>query len=600
MQTKVGTPDMNQTTDAFVSAGNSPVPWLERLIRQHNLYVHGLLGFLALCSLLAYYLPPLVRTDVYNNDMNEHVAWYHAAKNPALFHDDLMKDYFTSLCPLGYKAVFSTFCTRLDPRTLGAALSLLLGIAGVFLAYQVGEAATSGSAIGGITAVLLLLLGHAFGLGPFIKVFQGGLQRAFALPLFLLGVWAVLRDRMWALGVALVLAALFFPPVCIVMMVFSAGVTGWAGLKSGRFASLFRKKTLILAGVYLVCASLLLLTKAVAASHGHWTVYSFKDAVKMPEFHEGGIWEVTCAYPILFPKWSDYITCGLGIPHPGLLAATMIFFFWRVRKHRDLIMLLVLSAVGTWGLAYLVLFNLYEPTRYISYSLQALWFLLLPGIVLEVTRSLDPGIKPPLERLNPMFLRHKTGWAIGFIVLVTGVTVWVTWSRILHGEGGMKGTASTEVYQFLQTLPETTKIAADPVDADDIPMRSQRSVLASSKAMWPYHKEFYEQMKARIVATWTALYATNCEDILPLKRRYGADVLLVNEVWYHHDSLRAKPFDTILASLHQQLHGATPLVLRLPREAVLFQSGSFSVVDLNVLDRLNSSPRLAEAPPAGP
>src|SRR5271169_110036 len=94
---------------------SSRMPWIEGVIRQNRLYFLGLLAFLSLCTLVAYYLPPLLRADVYTNDMCDHVAWYQAAKNPALFQDDIMKTYFIAMSPLGYKAVFSTVCAYEEP-----------------------------------------------------------------------------------------------------------------------------------------------------------------------------------------------------------------------------------------------------------------------------------------------------------------------------------------------------------------------------------------------------------------------------------------------------------------------------------------------------
>src|ERR1041385_8813712 len=149
-------------------------PWLEFIVRQNASYVLGLTGFLALAVLIAYYVPPLVRSDVYNNDMCEHISWYHAAKNPALFQDDIMKTYFMAMCPLGYKALFSVAGKCVDPQTLGEVLSLVLGGVAILLAYKVGEVATGGTIVGGISSVLLLLFGQVLGLGQFIKVFEGG------------------------------------------------------------------------------------------------------------------------------------------------------------------------------------------------------------------------------------------------------------------------------------------------------------------------------------------------------------------------------------------------------------------------------------------
>jgi hypothetical protein len=260
-------------------------------------------------------------------------------------------------------------------------------------------------------------------------------------------------------------------------------------------------------------------------------------------------------------------------------------------------MLLIISTLATWGVAYLALFRLYEPSRYITYTLITLWILVVPSVALEAVRFLEPKVMPRLKSLTPVASGMKTGFAIGFVVIVAMVTTYVTASRIRHGEGGMIGTAPSEVYAFLHSLPENTKIAAHPIDANDIPMRSQRSVLAFDKAMFPYHREFYEEMKARVAATWKATYATNYEDILQLKHRYGADVLLVNEAWYGKDPMSFKPLDSILESCRKGLQGGTPLVLHLPQHVVIFKSGPFIIIDLDALDRLQNSHRQLEVRP---
>ena len=112
--------------------------------------------------------------------------------------------------------------------------------------------------------------------------------------------------------------------------------------------------------------------------------------------------------------------------------------------------------------------------------------------------------------------------------------------------------------------------------------------------MWPYHHQFYEEIRARIVATWTALYATNCADILTLKQHFGADFLLVNTTLYRQPPVEPKPYDAILAACREKLQSATPLVLRLPPEVVVYRSGSYMVVDLNALARLQVQPVKAE------
>lgn len=586
----------DNTLDGVV---NSELPWLERVIRQNNFYVHALLGLLSVCTLIAYYLPPLARPDVYTNDMDEHVAWYQAARNPALFHDDLIKDYFTSMSPLGYKAVFNTACAYFDARLVGDVLSLLLGLASVWLAYKLGQAATSGLAVGGIAAVLMLLFGHALGLGEFIKVFQGGLQRAFALPIFLLGTWAVFSARIWPLCAALVLGALFFPPACVGLVAYSAAVVGLGFWRASRRDSPLVKSAPLLAGVSVFCAALLLFARAFAARHVHWTGYTLKEALQMPEFHAGGIWDLDSGGPLLFHRWTDYITKAINIPHPFLVALVTLFFLWRIRRFRAEVSLLIVSAFGLWAIAYLVMFTLFEPSRYLVYPVLTLWLVGAAGAALEALRFLERRLGPKPLPEKPLPAGFKAGLVVAFVMVLVVVTGLITVSRIHKGEGGMKGAAPAEIYCFLATTPVTSKIAADPRDADDIPMRSQRSVLAFRKAMWPYHHEFYEQMKARIVATWSALYATNYADILPLRQHFGADFLLVNEALYRQPPVEPKPYDEVIAACRNRLQTATPLVLRLPSSVVVYRSGAYCVIDLNALDRLQSQTLNADKPAVG-
>jgi hypothetical protein len=503
------------------------------------------------------------------------------------------------MSPLGYKAVFNTACTYLDARLVGDVLSLLLGVVSVGLAYKLGRAATSGLAVGGIAAVLMLLFGHALGLGEFIKVFQGGLQRAFALPIFLLGTWAVFSRRPWPLCAALILAALFFPPACVGLAAYSAAVVGLALWRDYRYGSHsdspLVKSAPLLAGVSVACAALLLFAKASATRQFHWTGYTLKEALQMPEFHVGGIWDLDSGGPLLFYHWTDYFTKAINIPHPLLLTLVTLFFLWRTRPFRVEVTLLIVSAFSLWAIAYLVMFTLFEPSRYLVYPVLTLWLIAAAGVSQAMLCFLERKLGPNPMAVKPLSAGFKAGLAVAFVVVLFIITGLITLSRIHKGEGGMKGAAPAEVYRFLANTPLNSKIAADPLDADDIPMRSQRSVLAFRKAMWPYHHEFYEQVKARIVATWSALYATNYADIYPLHHRFGADYLLVNEALYHQSSPEPKPYDAVLASLRNKLQSKTPLVLCLPASVVVYRGGLYRIIDLNALDRLQSPPPTSPA-----
>lgn len=580
---------MNPTNSPVTpgTAEGLSLPGLERLIIRNQRYVNCLLVFLAAVVLASYYLPLFFTPNTYTDDMCEHVVWYYSAGNPELFKNDIMKTYFTSMTPVGYKMLFDSVCRFIDPRIFGEILSLVLGSLGVYLAYKLGEAATSGSKAGGIIAASVLLFGHALGLHEFIKVFQGGLQRAFALPILLLGTWSLLREKVWSLCASLIIGALLYPPMCVILVAYATFVMGFRFITRRETKPILWSEVLITLGTSFLCAVFLVVTKATLTQGYHWTVYTLKDIEKMPEFYPGGIW--LSPEPILYHHWSDYITHGIPVPHAPWFFAAMSVFLWRARRFRAEALLLAAAALTTWGIAYLTLLNMFEPSRFIPYPLMTLWIIILPVIVLDGLRFIGEKVHFTWPQSAIPSRNIRIGGTLVVVTLIGAATAGLTIWRVKTGQGGMTGTAPAAVYNYLGSLPTTVKIAAHPVDANDIPMRSKRSVLAFAKAMFPYHREFYELMKTNIITTVTALYATNYDDILALRHRCGADVLVVNTNWYGKDPLVSKPFDAIVQDCRNRLAGATPLVLRVPRETVMLQNGSFTIIDLAKLDRLENN-----------
>ena len=135
------------------------------------------------------------------------------------------------------------------------------------------------------------------------------------------------------------------------------------------------------------------------------------------------------------------------------------------------------------------------------------------------------------------------------------------------------------VYVFLESLPKDTLVAAHPNDADDIPLRARRSVLASMETSLPLYVGYYQTMAKRIAASLAAFHAIDFAAVDLLHEQYGVDVFFVNERRYaSSNSLYFQPFYT--ATQEQWARGKREgFVLRdPPSERVLFQQGDFSVI----------------------
>jgi hypothetical protein len=558
---------------------------LERWIRQNSVYVYRLVALLCLAVLIVYFLPALARSDVYTNDLRQHVAWYYSVRDTALFQDDLLKEYYAgTFTPLGYRALYTVAATLIDPQIFGELLAFLLAIAVILLAYAIGRTVTQKSHLGGIVGILVFLLGDSLQIAELMPVLAGGLQRSFGVPIMLLGVWAILCRNFRVLSLAILLSALFYPPVFISLAMYSGLIIFfWVIRRQISLAASARNLLLVSASIALALGILLWIRQAA----GTWTLYSLAEAIRMPEYYPGGVFPWA---PVFFDNWQTYVTQAIPVLSV-FFWVTVGVFLWRSQQFRAEALILLLSSLINYTIAYLLLFKLYEPIRYITFAQFAFWLIVIPPVALELIHWIERRGASVFSRTigeeTQEFIREFGTLAI--VAMLIAASASLTFSRIAAGAGGFTGTAPTEVYEYLKTLPKDTKIAAHPNDAGDIPMRSQRSVLVMTVALSPYHKEFYEEMKGRTAAVWAALYAPTAQQVLAPRAQYGADVLLVNRQWYEQDPFPFQPLNQVAQRYQSALGDREPAVLSLPEAVILFESGSFSVIDLQQLEKLQAA-----------
>lgn len=555
---------------------------LEKIIARNLKPTYSVITLLTLAILAIYFLPALIRMDMYTDDMRQHISWYYSYQDSELFKKDLLKIFYAdTFLVIGFKTLYSLGSKLIDPQILGEILAFVLALCGITLAYAIGRQITAGKHLGGIANILFFLFGSIVSIN-YMEPFAGGLQRSFALPIFLLGIWALLRKDFVILSLSFFLAVLFYPPTFISLGVYSALVLSVQYIKNRR----------ITMGMYLlltslaVCFSLLLWSQHQSLNKSLvWTTYSIREALQMFEFYLGG------SIPVFFTSWWTYIRNAFpsGLPLALFLLSfiSMTFFHKRFGIYRLEAISLVLSAWFCYALAYLIFFKLYEPNRYLIYPFFSFWFLIFPSVFLRTIGWLEKTGFNWTENIK-LSRRYFTILFTIVLLVVVSVSGTLVVQRVAKGQGGMIGTAPNEVYKFLHSLPKTTIVAAHPTDADDIPMRSQRSVLVMAKALYPSHKEFYNEMKDRAMAVWAAMYTSDAKTILFLKEKYGADVFLVNRQIYQNDPIKYKPFDLIINKFKASVGDKKPLLLFPPKEAVLYKNGDFLVLDLKKLEKLKN------------
>ena len=136
------------------------------------------------------------------------------------------------------------------------------------------------------------------------------------------------------------------------------------------------------------------------------------------------------------------------------------------------------------------------------------------------------------------------------------------------------------LHAFLATLPRDALVAAYPTDADAIPLRARRSVLASDETAQPYWLGYYRAERERVVASLEAVFATSWEALDALARRHGVSVVVADASLYGPGPLPRlrEPFGSIARRLRAEGASAAFVLREPPAERVVFRHGRYVVV----------------------
>lgn len=556
---------------------------LESFINSNSKYVYVFFIYFASLFLSAYFVPSIMRQDIFTNDMAEWTSWAYSYRDADLFKNDVNKNYWMANFPLGYKAMFEALSPFIDPELLGKSLGFALGALTTFLSYALGRQITGGKAWGGIANLIFVPICQFTSFSPILFLGRevGGLPRAFALPIVLLGVISALRRDMRLLGAAMVLGALFYPPTCIMLGTYTALIVIIRTIRE----KFIPNGIVILISLIAVAGAILIFSKSLSEpSTG--PLYSYEQMLHMPEFWPNGV-----AGYFFHTNWWEYLADLFQIDHGitsivwlSLLVTT--FYVGIVKNNRKLIraevIFIPLSAAANYVLAYLVLLRLFEPSRYLMYPLQALTLCCVPFIFENALIWSTPWLsKMGASRIMDMRVR-----AIGFVVITT-IGLGLFSARVLYNRGG-PDTMPSEIYAFLGTLPKDAVIAATPTDGDRVPMRSHRSALLIGGALFPYHPKYYEEMKRRFVAVLAAMYDSGPEAVQDLRRKYGVKYFILNRNFSQPDPwAELKPFKDYSLDYQSNNRERQPFILGFANNATVFHKDDYLVLDL---DRMGPLP----------
>ncbi len=519
--------------------------------------------------------------NVVQTDVRQHVFWALRFRDPELFRGDLIADYFQSLAPPGYSALYWTLSWIIDPVVASRLLPFVLGLATALFTFLLTRRLHPAPAGAFLATVLLSWYVWQY------DDLSSGTPRAFLLPVLAAQLWSLSAGRPWlAVGLA-VLAAVMYPVAgALGVALLAVRLVRWRGWRPrlmGRRSDwiAFSAATVVVAG---------LLGPSQLAPSPFGPTVSAAQARTMPEFGPGG------RQPFFVEDMYDYAASDLSgfdlratdasFPEVPILFELLVLALLlpllllvrnrlpgadRLSTEAVILPQVLLASFGLFVLAHLLLFRLYVPSRYVKWSVP---------LVLAVAAGIALGIL--IEATAAWLAPHRRRLAAGSLGLGLGAALAIYPAGY---DGGFFHDDHPAVTAYLRAQPKDILVAGASADVDSVPTFARRRILVGRKHALPYHLGYYGELRERIEALIDAYYAESPSEVADFAARYGVDVFLVNRaafepttagrVWAYPNA-DWEPFTSAISDRFQRSNRFA--LLRLADRCAAVEDGEIAVV----------------------
>ncbi|MFE4106750.1 hypothetical protein [Almyronema epifaneia] len=533
---------------------------------------------LSLAIAILYSLPALQQAFaaeyIVQDDARQHVFWMQRFIDPGWFPDDLLADYFQSVAPGGYKALYWLGAqVGLAPLTFNRLLPVGLNLILTGYCFGVTLQLLPIPLAGFVTALLLnqnlLLRDDVVSATP----------AAFIYPLLLAFLYYLLRRSLGPCLLSILLLGLFYPQgVLLVVAVLLLRLLHW---QNGRLR--LQAKNYALCGWGLLVAVLVLLPYELNPSP-YGPVLTLDQAQTMPALFKGG-WS-----HFFDPDFGSYWLCGkrsgflpvewcdakLLLPQIWLAVCLPVVWLRRrspLAKQWVLLGQVLAASVGLFAIAHLLLFRLHLPSRYSEHSLR---------IVAAIAAGLAVA-----EWLRRSFPLSRRSWA----VFTAGLTFWAIAPLIVYFAflipvapvGNYVRGESPQLYQFFQSQPQAIRIASLTTETNNLPSFAQRSIYVGGEGYTlPYHLGYYSQVRQRTIDLINAQYTPDSDELKRFLDQSQVDFWLLDPAafsldWVQH-SRWLKQYGEVTLPQQVLQSGASPALAQSRDRCTVFKTAQWLVL----------------------
>ncbi len=528
---------------------------------------------------------------VIHDDVRSHVFWMWRFTDPDVFPNDLIADYFQSVAPWGYTALYrGAIALGLDPITFNKLLPLPLILITTAYCFWIGMMIFPVPASSFIATLLLNQTTWN------THDIPSATPRAFIYPLFLAFLYYLMRRSLLPCLVTIVLQGLFYPQTLFL----SSGimVLRLVRVQKGRLRLSSDQRDYVFCGAGLGLVLVLLLPYALKISD-YGPVLTTAEARTLPTLEGDGRKNFFFDSPLKFWLCGErsgmfpYNWCKYERPPQLWAAIALPILLWfprrfplssKITEHAAILLQILLSSLGMFFLAHLLLFRLHLPSRYTKHSIRIL-VALAAGIALILL--IEAGLRWAQGR-SPTSPGGKTLPAVGFTTLLCIYIFGYPFLMDRYPNPDYVHAPAPEVYEFLAEQPKDSMVASLSEIANNIPSLAKRSILTGSEIANPYHMGYYNQIQQRTYDLMAAQYSLDKQEVRSFLETYGVDFWLVDANAYKADYILNNSWlrqiePTAMAAMENLQAGRKPVVERLMRPCAVLRSEGRIVLDSQCL-----------------
>jgi len=478
------------------------------------------------------------------DDARQFIFWMQRFIDADLFSNDFIADYFQSVSPVGYVAVYKAFAwLGIEPLTTAKLLVVPVTFALAYFAFRLAHRILPIPAVAFFATWLCVFAGWFSN-----STLGSGTPRAFYPPLLTAFAYFLVSRSRFGVVTCVGLLGVFYPQ----MAIFATGVVCLDALDWTSHGPRLRREAIATMAVTLLVLVATVLpfanrsqafgptvTRAEARNEATFQYGEQPHRGRTPVFQPGASW------------WRQHVIDGrLGFMpgdwrqpfqrkrwpaldrawEAGMLGVVFGLPVLLIRRSRRagptspapgvrIFGDIVAAATILYIVALVTLFRLHLPSRYSTNPLN----LFLP---IALVLALAPMITAAARRIAPV-ARGGTGpfrVAVLFFVIVGAIAS--------IGAGHVRGlevVRAGDLHARLSATPKDTRVGMLSLGAGTIPVLGRRSILVSNEHLIPYNRGYFLEMKKRLTLLARAVHGLDADAIRTLVAEYGVDLLVIRK-----------------------------------------------------------------------